>query len=134
MNTPMKKNASMLMILLTITLSVQSAFDIYENISNAIRNGNSSEISNFFNTNVDLTIGNQEEVYSKAQAEQVLKDFFVKNTPRSFTLIHQGLSKEGAKYAIGNLTTQQGNNYRTYFFIKQVGRSEFIQELRFEKE
>lgn len=117
-----------------ISLSAYAILDIYENISNAIRTGNASEISRYFNTNVDLTIANQEEVYSKAQAEQVLKDFFSKNTPRSFTLIHQGLSKEGAKYAIGNLTTQQGNNYRTYFFIKQVGRSEYIQELRFEKE
>lgn len=118
-----------------VNISVSMAsLDIYELISTAIRSGNASEISKHFNTNVELTIGNQEEVYSKAQAEQVLKDFFSRNTPRSFTLIHQGLSKEGAKYAIGNLTTQQGNNYRTYFFIKQVGRSEYIQELRFEKE
>ena len=130
----MKKTVSIMLTFLFISLSVKASFDIYENISNAIRTGNAAEIARYFNTNVDLTIANQEEVYSKAQAEQILKDFFSKNTPRSFTLIHQGLSKEGAKYAIGNLTTQQGNNYRTYFFIKQVGRAEFIQELRFEKE
>lgn len=130
----MKKVTGFLLILLVSGFSALSYFDIYENIGSAIRAGNSAEIAKFFNINVDLTIGNQEEVYSKAQAEQVLKDFFIKNTPRSFTLIHQGLSKDGAKYAIGNLTTQQGNNYRTYFFIKQTGRSEYIHELRFEKE
>jgi hypothetical protein len=130
----MRKTAIILFSFLAISLYAKAYLDIYENISNAIKSGNASEISQYFNTNVDLTIGNAEEVYSRAQAEQVLKDFFARNTPRSFTLIHQGLSKEGAKYAIGNLTTQQGNNYRTYFFIKQVGRAEYIQELRFEKE
>lgn len=130
----MKKKIGLVLYVLVCSISAIAAVDIYENIANAIRSGNAEQISMYFNTNVDLTIGNKEEVYSKAQAEQILKDFFAKNTPRSFTLIHQGLSKEGAKYAIGNLTTQQGNNYRTYFFIKQSGRSEYIQELRFEKE
>lgn len=130
----MKKTIGLFLTVMVINTSLMAGIDIYENIGNAIRSGNAEEISRYFNTNVDLTIGNQEEVYSKVQAEQILKDFFVKNTPRSFTLIHQGLSKEGAKYAIGNLTTQQGNNFRIYFFIKQSSRNEYIQELRFEKE
>ena len=130
----MKKRIGLMLFLLITGFANMATPDIYEIISSAIRSGKAGEISQYFNANVELTIGNQEEVYSKAQAEQVLKEFFSKNTPRSFTLIHQGLSKEGAKYAIGNLTTQQGNNYRTYFFIKQVGASEYIQELRFEKE
>ena len=130
----MKKTFGLFLAVMVISTSLVARIDIYENIGNAIRVGSAEEISRYFNTNVDLTIGNQEEVYSRVQAEQILKDFFVKNTPRSFTLIHQGLSKEGAKYAIGNLTTQQGNNYRIYFFIKQSGRTEYIQELRFEKE
>ena len=130
----MKKALGLFLTVMVVSVSFAARIDIYENIGNAIKMGSAEEISRYFNTNVDLTIGNQEEVYSRVQAEQILKDFFVKNTPRSFTLIHQGLSKEGAKYAIGNLTTQQGNNYRIYFFIKQTGRNEFIQELRFEKE
>ena len=117
------------------TLSALIAFaDIYSDISNAIRSGDARAVARYFNSTVDLTILNQEEVYSKAQAEQVLRDFFSKNTPRSFTLIHKGVSKEGAKYAIGTLVTTSGVEYRTYFFVKQSTSGELIQELRFEKQ
>ncbi|HKR04292.1 MAG TPA: DUF4783 domain-containing protein [Bacteroidia bacterium] len=130
----MKKSLRLSLILTLISFSLFAALDVFDNISSAIRTGDARQLSRFFNTNVDLTILNQEEVYSKAQAEQIVKDFFSKNTPKSFTIIHNGLSKEGSKYAIGNLVTVQGSNYRTYLYIKQSGGAEYIQELRFEKE
>ncbi|MEO5572088.1 MAG: DUF4783 domain-containing protein [Bacteroidia bacterium] len=130
----MKKSLRLSVLFMLISLSLFAALDIFDNVSSAIRTGDARQLSRFFNTNVDLTILNQEEVYSKAQAEQIVKDFFSKNTPKSFTIIHNGLSKEGSKYAIGNLVTTQGINYRTYLYIKQSGGTEYIQELRFEKE
>lgn len=111
-----------------------ASLDIFDDISNSLRSGDAKAVSRFFGNTVDLTIINQEEVYSKMQAEQILRDFFSKNTPRSFTIIHQGLSKEGARYAIGNLVTAQGVVYRTYFFVKSQGGNSLIQELRFMKE
>ena len=120
-----------------LTLSIYSAvasLDIFDDIANSLRSGDAKAVSRFFGNTVDLTIINQEEVYSKMQAEQILRDFFTKNTPRSFTIIHQGLSKEGARYAIGNLVTAQGVTYRTYFFVKTQGGNAIIQELRFMRE
>ncbi len=122
------------MVLMIAAGSLAASSDIYNEISDAIRSGDARSVARYFSSTVDLTILNQEEVYSKAQAEQVLRDFFSKNTPRSFNLIHKGVSKEGAKYAIGNLVTAQGAQYRTYFFVKQTASGEFIQELRFEKQ
>ncbi|MBL0342581.1 MAG: DUF4783 domain-containing protein [Bacteroidetes bacterium] len=130
----MKKVNKIVLVLLLATGSVMASFDIYNDISNSIRSGDARAVARFFSTTVDLTILSQEEVYSKAQAEQVLRDFFSKNTPKSFNLIHKGVSKEGAKYAIGNLVTAQGLQFRTYFFVKQTTSGEFIQELRFEKQ
>jgi hypothetical protein len=131
----MKKAYKIILILLLVTgLASASYLDIYSDISDAIRSGDARAVARYFGNTVDLTILNQEEVYSKAQAEQVLRDFFQKNTPRSFTLIHKGVSKEGAKYAIGNLVTAQGIQFRAYFFVKQSNNGEFIQELRFEKQ
>ena len=124
----------MLLILLLTAGSVAANMDILTDIGNAIRSGDAHSVARYFSSTVDLTILQQEEVYSKAQAEQVLRDFFSKNTPRSFNLIHKGVSKEGAKYAIGTLVTAQGTQYRTYFFVKQGNSGEFIQELRFEKQ
>ena len=116
---------------LLFSINTYANFDVFDDISSAIRLGDSHAISKFFGINVDLTILNQEEMYSKAQAEQLLKDFFAKNNPVSFSIIHTGISKEGSKYAIGNLATSNGIIYRTYFYVKQSGNGSYIQELRF---
>ena len=130
----MKRANKIVLILLLVAGSVTAKAEILTDIGNAIRSGDARTVARFFSSTVDLTILQQEEVYSKAQAEQILRDFFSKNTPKSFNLIHKGVSKEGAKYAIGTLVTAQGTQYRTYFFVKQSGSGEFIQELRFEKQ
>lgn len=118
----------------SMSLLVIASPNIFDHISNAFKSANATELSKYFNANIDLTIDNKEEVYSKIQAEQVLKDFFSKNMPKSFSLIHQGVSKEGSKYAIGNYVTTQEQSYRIYFFIKPSKGVENIQELRIEKQ
>lgn len=111
-----------------------NAQDIYNEIALAIQSGNSKEVSKFFQKNVELTIIDKEDMYSSAQAEVILKDFFAKNPPVSFKLIHQGQSNEGSKYGIGNYVTKTSKQFRTYFYIKQVSGKFFIHELRFEEE
>lgn len=103
-----------------------------ERISLAVQTGNSKELAKYFDSSVEITIGEKEETYSKAQAEMVLKDFFTKNKPASFKLIHNG-SSQGSQYGIGTLITDKGS-YRTYIYLKQKGESVFIQEIRFENE
>jgi hypothetical protein len=129
----MKKLILFLIFAALSLFSAATILDPYEDIANAIRSGDAKSVSKYFSSSVDLTIISREDVYSKAQAEQILKDFFNKNTPRSFSIIHRGESKDGSKYAIGTLTTSNGN-YRTYYYFKVVGGSINIQELRFMKE
>ncbi len=129
----MKKVIVIVGVLIGLSLNVW-AFDVYDDISSAIRAGNSGLIGEFFGSTVDLTILAQEDVYSRAQAQIILRDFFVKNTPKSFSILHKGTSKDGASYAIGSLLTVQGGSLRTYCYIKQVGGRNIIQELRFEKQ
>ena len=104
-----------------------------DNISTAIQTGNAKEVAKFFDNSVEITVYNSEGAYSKAQGEMVLKDFFTKNPPQSFSLIHKGNSHQGSQYGIGTLVTGNGN-YRTYVYIKQKGNAFFIQEVRFEKD
>jgi hypothetical protein len=129
----MKKSVFLLLISLLATFTSFAKIDPYEDIANSIRSGDAKSVSKYFSNSVDLTLISQEDVYSKAQAEQIIKDFFNKNTPRSFTIIHKGESKDGAKYAIGNMATSNGN-YRVYFYFKVSGTVVNIQELRFMKE
>ena len=117
-----------------MTYPVISGPDIYDEVSKAIRSGDSKQIAAYFGTSVDLTILAQEEVYSKTQAELVLRDFFSKNIPKTFSLLHKGSSKEGTLYAIGNMTTAKGIVFRASFFLRKSKDKYLIQELRFEKE
>jgi len=126
----MKKLLSIAFLFLFFIVKANTP-EIFDEISIGIKSGDVKMLSKNFNSSIDLTIGSQENTYSKAQAEQVLRDFFATSKPASFTIIHQGLSKEGAKYAIGNLTTSQGKNYRVYLYVKQVGSNYLVNELRF---
>ena len=60
-----------------------------EDISNAIKTANLKQLSGYIGPNIDLTIGSKESVYSKLQAEQILKDFFSSNAPQSFSVLHK---------------------------------------------
>lgn len=117
-----------------LTFSVAISFaqnNLPNNISNAIKNGNARELIKSFNVNVDLTILDKQDIYSKTQAELLLKDFFAKNIPSNFTIIHQG-SKEDAQYFVGKLTTSTGF-YRLSILIKSQGKSALIHQFRIEK-
>ena len=129
----MIKSLTIFMLFLLMTGSLK-AMDIYDEIANAIRSGDSKQIAVYFSSSIDLTILNQEDVYSKAQAELIVKDFLIKNTPKSFAILHKGSSKEGTLYAIGNLVTLNGKTFRTSFFVKMVAGKYAIQELRFESQ
>lgn len=103
----------------------------FDNIANAIKNGNSAELAANFVGNVEITIKSNSGSYSKSQAEMVLKSFFSDNKPNGFSISHQGNSPEGSRYFIGNLTTSSGT-FRTYVYAKATGNTLVIQEIRFE--
>lgn len=105
----------------------------FDNIANAIRSGNASAIAANFQANVEITIKQNGNSYSKSQGEMVLKDFFAKNQPKSFAVVHQGTSPEGSKYFIGTLSTS-GGTYRMYVYAKANGATLSIQEIRFEEQ
>lgn len=106
--------------------------DIPEGIALSMKAGNAAELAKFFYTNIELVILDKEDVYSKAQAEQILRKFFTEHHPTSFEIIFEG-GKETSRYAIGSLTTSTGN-FRVYFLIKDQDGSPLIHQLRIEEE
>ncbi len=130
------KNIKKTSILIVLLLSSFSSFsqDIYEEFANAIRSSDSRQIAAFFGSTIDLTLINQEEIYSKAQAELILRDFFSKNGVKSFTLVHKGASQEGTLYGIGTLTTSKAKTYRLSFYMKSAKGKNTLLELRIENE
>lgn len=110
----------------------QNDLQIPEKVILALKNGNAHELAFFFGNTLELTILNKEEVYSKSQAEIILKDFFRKNPPDEFELVHQG-NGEKTVYAIGNLTCST-KTYRIYFLLKQNYSRLQMHQLRIETE
>lgn len=103
-------------------------------ITEAISKGDATELSKYFDQSVEIALLDEEDVYNKAQAVSIIKDFFGKNKPTSFSQVHQGTSKgQDSKYCIGNLTTSTAT-FRVYIYMKVVGENYTIQELRFDKE
>ena len=102
-------------------------------IAAAIKAGNAKALAAHFDANLEITILTQEGSYSNSQAEAVVKNFFTKNVPSDFQIIHKGDSGGNSKYAIGKLQTSNGT-FRTYIYVKQKGTEQLIQQLRFERE
>ncbi|HSM47866.1 MAG TPA: DUF4783 domain-containing protein [Draconibacterium sp.] len=126
---------------LAFTLLFFSGFIIFANqlkaqvpdeIIQSLKTGDSKTLSAYFNQNVELVVLENDNVYSKAQAQQIVNKFFSSNPPESFNIIHQG-GKEGAQYVIGNLVTGKGT-YRVYFLLKKSGGKEYIHQLRIESQ
>jgi hypothetical protein len=96
----------------------------------AMKTGNASQLSRFFDNSVEVSMPDKSNSYSKSQAEMVLKDFFSNNNVTGFDIIHKG-ENAGSQYCIGTLQTNNGA-YRTTIFMKQKGGAQVLQELRFE--
>lgn len=124
----------LILVLFTSLLSGSVfAQDLNLKIAAAIKTGNAKELSNYFNNTIDLTIPGNEGTYSKGQAEMIVKSFFVKNPPSSFTLSHQGKSNDGSHYAIG-IYKSGGTEFRTYFLLKVLSGQPLIHQLKFESD
>lgn len=124
----------LLTCLLALVFSVQlSRADVFDDVALALKSGNAKEVSRFFNASVELTILNDDGVYSKQQAEIVLKNFLQQNPPKLVGIQHRGASAQGAKYAIAVYECTQGK-FRAYIFMKDSGNGMLIHELRIERD
>ncbi len=120
------------LLLLRVQLKAQGP-DIIGNTKLALKTGSSRELSKNFNDIIELSIDGEKSSYSKQHAEILIKEFFKKHPPADFQYVHQGASKEGLKYAIGNYSFS-GGEYRVYMLIKRFNGNYLIDTIEFDKE
>jgi len=109
--------------------------DILEDLALQFKNGNTKEIAKHFASSVELLIIDQEDVYSKAQAEQILKDFFVKNPPNKTSIVHAVNSNPKYRYGVISLQTKNSKFRINITLMLQKASNVFlITELRIEKD
>ena len=112
---------------------VKAQTEVISSANAALRIGSSKELARYFNNMVELGFDGNKQSYSQTQAEFVLRDFFARNQPAGFEIIHQGSSKEGLRYAIGKYS-YKGGSYRVYMLVKQFRGAYLIDTIDFTKE
>lgn len=119
-----------------LTLQVfasQGQNDVIYEVKETIKAGSSKELSKYLFQTVDVTIEGKVQSYSKAQAEFVFRDFFRQHPPSEFNIIHQGSSKGGQPFAIGQYKSAD-ETYRVFMKIKSVNKQQLLHEISFSKE
>ncbi len=106
--------------------------DVFVPIAKYVQNGDSEKLSAWFAQNLEVDILGIVNVCSKAQAKQIIKEFFSNYSPKSFIITYRS-GKPPMKFAIGNLSAG-GSKFRVTLFVKIQDDGNFIQQIRIEKE
>jgi hypothetical protein len=107
--------------------------DVIDQVKETIKAGSAKELSKYLNQTVDVTLDGSMQSYSKAQAEFVFRDFFKQHPPIEFSIIHQGSSKGGQPFAIGQFKSGS-ETYRVFMKIKAINSQQLVHEISFAKE
>ena len=120
------------LLLLLPLISVSAQNDIGSRIKLTIESGDAISMAKHFNKSIDLTTPNVDNTVSQNHATQVLKNFFSKYPPTSFTINHDGNSNDGSLYIIG--TYKSGTNtFRVYILLRKDPEKYKIFQLQFEE-
>lgn len=105
----------------------------YASVEKAFASNNVSTITSSGKEKMLLTVLGKEGVYSKSQAEQVLKDFFTKKPNGTFKFIFKSKESSDGSFAIGNYEVK-GEVYRVTIHFKKESSSYKIESLSIVKE
>jgi hypothetical protein len=115
---------------LLLTTLLITLIAVTDSVTSAFKAGDASKLSVHFSNSIDLTVDEVEGVYSKAQAEQIVKKFFDTKRVSGYIQKHDG-KKDATTFVVGELVTKAGK-YRTYYLLKKEGSSDKIHQLRIE--
>ena len=104
---------------------------IVEDISAAIKAGNSKDLAKYFGPTLEIILPGSDGAFSKAQAEMIMKDFFAKSAPVSFLINQKGNSAGGAQFIIGTYKNKN-EKLNVYILLKPVSNQLMIQQMHFE--
>lgn len=125
------KNIKTILFFTFFAFSLNLTAQDFSKITKSLSSGNVETMATFFDNNPELTILDDEAIYSKTQIKAILKTFFTKNKPNSYKTIHHGNSGNGAFFEIGELSTST-SVFRTYLYAKKINGKFLIQEFRIE--
>ncbi len=107
------------------TAKAQSVFP--KEIKKAFTSGDSQKLSAHFDQNVEILLVDKGDVYSKAQAALIMKNFFSHNSPKSF-IVESESKDESLNYAIAQLETKR-ENFRVFIAYRKASKKIIINQM-----
>ena len=101
-----------------------------DDVISALRTGNAQELSKYVDDNIEISLPDKSDSYSRAQAVMVLKDFFTNTGVTGFEVQFKG-ENGGSQFCVGKLTTRSGS-FRTTVFMKTKDGRQLVKEIRFQ--
>jgi F420-dependent methylenetetrahydromethanopterin dehydrogenase len=135
-STPTSMKTFNMKIISTLTLFFSLAMVAFtpqgsiDEVIGAINEGKAKSLGRYIDENIEITLPDKSNNYSKAQAILVLEDFFGTNKVKAFDVKHKG-DQNGGQYCVGTLQTKSGN-YRTTIFMKSKAGRDVVKEIRFQ--
>lgn len=105
--------------------------DVIDVLSVYFKESNSKDLAGHFSSLIEMSIMSEENEYSKAQAELILRDFFLKNKPASVKVIHRLSSSANYRFAVLSFQTTN-DNYRISISLALEGDRFLIKVIRIE--
>lgn len=99
----------------------------------AFANGSSRDLAQFLAPSVEVGFDGDQQAYNATQTELVVKNFFAKNPPSSFDVVHQGASTDGIPYVVWRYVGRSGN-YQVFMRLKSKQGPPTIDKLDFTKQ
>ena len=96
-------------------------------IKKAFVSGDSKKLASYFDQNVELLLIDKGDVYSKAQAELIIKNFFMNNLPKSFTVESES-KDEVSNFAIAQLKTNK-NDFRVFIAWRRKPKKLIVNQM-----
>lgn len=106
--------------------------DIFDNIGNDLQRGDATIFAQWFADDIEIDVLGTAGVCSRSQARQLMKNFYARYTPKSFTIVHMSGSLP-MRYCIGTLLAG-GERFRVTLFLKSDRETHRLQQVRIEKD
>lgn len=126
----MKKIVTFVCATLFIVLASFKTAPGLDDVINALRSGNASELAKYVDDNIEISLPGKSDSYSRSQAILILQDFFTNNGVKTFEVKYKG-DNGGSQFCIGTLVTK-GGSYRTTFFLTEKNGRQLVKEIRFQ--
>ncbi|MBK0382586.1 DUF4783 domain-containing protein [Pedobacter sp. SD-b] len=119
-------------ILFVALFKLSFGFDVIDDLSNVLKNGDIKTLSTYFSNTIELSIMDQDDIYSANQANLILKDFFTKNPPSATKIIHKVVSNANYKFGVIVYNSSKGN-YRISLELKGNGSDFKLTQIRIDE-